>query len=96
VFAAPATVSARPSSRPVQDGSRRAITAAFLANSGIAVAKGIGFAITGATSMLAEAVHSVADAGNQGLLLLGGTACAEARVVYIEPDVAHPPRTGDD
>ncbi|MGQ0742861.1 MAG: cation diffusion facilitator family transporter [Acidimicrobiales bacterium] len=55
------------------DGSRKAIIAAFLANSGIAVAKGVGFAITGATSMLAEAVHSVADAANQGLLLLGGS-----------------------
>jgi cation diffusion facilitator family transporter len=35
------------------------------------VAKFIGFAITGASSMLAEAVHSVADTSNQGLLLLG-------------------------
>jgi cation diffusion facilitator family transporter len=53
-------------------GSTRAIVAAFLANLGIALAKFVAFAITGAASMLAEAVHSVADTGNQGLLFLGG------------------------
>ena len=52
-------------------GSTRAIIAALLANAGIAVAKFVGFAITGSSSMLAEAVHSVADTSNQGLLLLG-------------------------
>jgi cation diffusion facilitator family transporter len=56
----------------MHEGSRRAIIAAFLANLGIAVAKFVGFAFTGAASMLAEAVHSVADTSNQGLLLLGG------------------------
>lgn len=50
----------------------RAIIAAFFANLGIAVAKFVGFAFTGSASMLAESVHSVADTGNQGLLLLGG------------------------
>ena len=55
------------------DGSRKAILAAFLANLGIAIAKLVGFFITGAASMLAEAVHSSADAGNQGLLFLGGS-----------------------
>jgi len=54
-----------------EDGSRRAIVAAFLANLGIASAKFAAFLITGAASMLAEAVHSLADTGNQGLLLLG-------------------------
>ena len=54
-------------------GSRRAIIAAFLANLGIALSKFIAFAITGAASMLAEAIHSVADTGNQGLLMLGGS-----------------------
>ena len=54
------------------DGSQRAIIAAFGANLGIAVAKFAGFGFTGAASMLAEAVHSVADTSNQGLLLLGG------------------------
>jgi len=53
-------------------GSTRAITAAFLANAGIAIAKFIGFVFTGASSLLAESIHSVADAGNQALLLLGG------------------------
>src|SRR3954471_23390465 len=56
----------------MQEGSRRAIFAAFLANFGIAVAKFVGFFVTGAASMLAEAIHSVADTGNQGLLFLGG------------------------
>jgi cation diffusion facilitator family transporter len=56
----------------VQEGSRKAIVAAFFANLGIAIAKFVGFAATGAASMLAEAVHSVADTTNQGLLLLGG------------------------
>jgi cation diffusion facilitator family transporter len=50
----------------------RAIVAAFFANLGIAVIKFIGFAFTGSGSMLAEAVHSVADTGNEFLLLLGG------------------------
>jgi cation diffusion facilitator family transporter len=53
-------------------GGSRAIIAAFLANMGIAVAKFIGWLISGSASMLAEAVHSVADSGNQLLLLLGG------------------------
>jgi cation diffusion facilitator family transporter len=52
-------------------GSTRAIIAALLANAGIAVAKFVGFVITGSSSMLAEAVHSVADTSNQGLLLWG-------------------------
>lgn len=53
------------------EGSTKAILAALAANAGIAVAKFIGFAITGSSSMLAEAVHSVADTSNQGLLLFG-------------------------
>ena len=52
-------------------GSTRAILAALAANAGIAVAKFVGYAITGSSSMLAEAVHSVADTSNQALLLLG-------------------------
>jgi cation diffusion facilitator family transporter len=49
---------------------KKAIVAALLANLGIAAAKFIGFFITGASSMLAEAFHSVADSGNQCLLFL--------------------------
>ena len=52
-------------------GGAKAIVAAFVANLGIAVAKLVGFAITGSSSMLAESIHSLADTGNQGLLLLG-------------------------
>jgi cation diffusion facilitator family transporter len=49
----------------------KAIVAALSANAGIAVAKFIGFLFTGSSSMLAEAVHSLADTANEGLLLLG-------------------------
>jgi len=59
-------------------GGTRAILAALAANAGIAVAKFIGFAVTGSSSMLAEAVHSVADTSNQGLLLLGGKRAKRA------------------
>src|SRR6188472_1929531 len=54
------------------EGSTKAVVAALLANTGIAATKFIAFLLTGASSMLAEAIHSVADSGNQGLLLLGG------------------------
>jgi len=53
------------------EGSTKAILAALVANAGIAVAKFVGFLITGSSSMLAESVHSVADTSNQGLLLFG-------------------------
>ena len=52
--------------------SKRAILAALLANLGIAVANFVGFAFTMSSAMLAEGVHSLADTGNQLLLLLGG------------------------
>src|SRR5687767_1268283 len=56
----------------VAGGGQKAVIAAFFANLGIAIAKFVGFFITGSASMLAEAVHSVADTSNQALLLLGG------------------------
>ncbi|MBX6356963.1 MAG: cation diffusion facilitator family transporter [Micromonosporaceae bacterium] len=53
-------------------GGTRAVIAALLANLGIAVTKFIAFGLTGSSSMLAESIHSVADSGNQVLLLFGG------------------------
>jgi cation diffusion facilitator family transporter len=54
------------------EGGTKAVVAALLANTGIAITKFAAFLLTGFSSMLAESIHSVADAGNQGLLLLGG------------------------
>ena len=52
--------------------SKAAIIAALAANIGIAVTKFIAYALTGMSSMLAEGIHSLADSGNQVLLLGGG------------------------
>jgi len=60
------------------EGGTRAVIAALLANSGIAVTKFVAAAISGSASMLAEGVHSVADAGNQVLLLVGGKRAKRA------------------
>src|SRR5689334_11643323 len=49
----------------------KAVVAALLANLGVAIAKFIAFLITGSASMLAESVHSIADTGNEILLLIG-------------------------
>ena len=54
------------------EGGTRAVVAALVANAGIAVTKFAAFAITGSSSMLSEAIHSLADSGNQVLLLVGG------------------------
>ena len=53
-------------------GGTKAILAALIANLGIAVTKFIAWMLTQSSSMLAESIHSVADSGNQALLLLGG------------------------
>ena len=68
----------------MEEGSKKAIVAAFSANLGIAVAKLVGFFLTGAASMLAESIHSLADTGNQGLLLIG------SRRASRPPDERHP------
>jgi cation diffusion facilitator family transporter len=65
-------------------GGTRAIIAAFLANTGIALTKFIAWFFSGSASMLAEGVHSVADAGNQLLLIFGG------RQSRKEADKEHP------
>lgn len=59
-------------------GGTKAIIAALAANTAIAVAKFVAAAFTGSSSMLAEGIHSVADAGNQGLLLVGGKRAQRA------------------
>ena len=65
-------------------GGRTAIFAALLANLGIALSKFIAFLFSGSSSMLAESVHSLADTGNQALLLLGG------RKSQKQADAEHP------
>jgi cation diffusion facilitator family transporter len=54
------------------EGGTKAVVAALLANTGIAITKFGAFVVTGSSSMLSEAIHSLADSGNQLLLLLGG------------------------
>jgi cation diffusion facilitator family transporter len=66
------------------EGSRRAIIAAMSANLGIAVAKFIAWGLSGSSSMLGEGVHSLADTGNQILLLRGG------RVSKKKANAEHP------
>ena len=65
-------------------GGGKAILAAFLANMGIALAKLIGWLLSGSASMLAEAVHSIADSSNQVLLFIGGKRAGR------HADRAHP------
>src|SRR3954452_23068812 len=65
-------------------GGNKAIVAALAANLGIALTKFIAYLLTLSSSMLAESVHSLADSGNQLLLLLGG------RRAQREADEAHP------
>src|SRR5262249_33290067 len=64
--------------------SKRAVIAALLANLGIAVLKFGAFVITSSSSMLSEAIHSLADTGNQGLLLIGRSRSQRP------PDEHHP------
>ena len=68
----------------MQEDSQRAVLAALLANLGIAVAKLVAFAVTGAAALLAESAHSIADAGNEALLALGSRRARKA------PTAQHP------
>ena len=63
----------------MNEGSRKAIIAAFFANLGIAISKFVGFLLTGSAGLAAEAGHSFADTGNQGLLMLGAKRAVKAR-----------------
>ena len=65
-------------------GGGKAVVAALGANLAIAAAKLVGFLVTRSSSMLAEAIHSLADSGNQVLLLVGG------RRARREADERHP------
>lgn len=65
-------------------GGQTAVIAALSANLAIAVTKFVAWLLTGASSMLAEAIHSVADTANQVLLLRGGRQAAQS------PDPEHP------
>ncbi len=63
--------SKKSSKEPGPHEGKGAILAAFIANVGIAISKMIAFMVTGASSLLAEAVHSLADSSNQILLYIG-------------------------
>lgn len=67
-----------------QASSLRAVLYALAANTGILIAKGVAAVITGSSAMLAEAIHSAADCGNQVLLLFGMKDAKRA------PDAKHP------
>jgi len=68
----------------VAEESKVAVVAAFLGNAALAILKGIATAMTGSSAMMAETCHSLADTGNQLLLMLG------MRLSRRPPDQLHP------
>jgi cation diffusion facilitator family transporter len=67
-----------------REQSRKSVLAALAANSAIAVTKLVAAVLSGSTALLAEGIHSIADTGNQVLLLLG------LRLSDKPPDEEHP------
>lgn len=65
-------------------GGKTAVVAALLGNLGIAAAKFVAFGFTRSSAMLAEGFHSLADTGNQALMLLG------LKLAARPPDDDHP------
>src|SRR3954468_11612296 len=59
--------------------AHKVVIAALLGNLGIAVAKFVAAWLSGSTAILAEGVHSLADTGNQGLLLVGMSLAKQHR-----------------
>ncbi|PWC33064.1 cation diffusion facilitator family transporter [Azospirillum sp. TSO35-2] len=53
------------------EGANRVVYAAIAANLAITVTKFVAAVITGSSSMLSEAVHSLVDTGNEALMLVG-------------------------
>jgi cation diffusion facilitator family transporter len=74
------------SSTPPQPAgeSKTAVLAAIAGNVAIAISKFIAAALTGSSAMVSEAIHSLVDTGNGGLILLG------MRRSRLPPDAAHP------
>ena len=64
--------------------SKKVVLLALAANFGIAIAKFVAYLLTASAALLAEAIHSLADTGNQLLLLLGMKKAAKP------PDDRHP------
>jgi cation diffusion facilitator family transporter len=67
-----------------ENESKTAVLAALLGNLALAILKGISAAATGSAAMVAETFHSIADTGNQALLVLG------LRLAKRPPDEKHP------
>jgi len=74
-------------------GSRRAIWYALGANLAVMLAKLAGALYTGSGALLAESLHSLADTGNQVLLLWGQRRAQRARIATAVRSPCFPART---